>query len=353
MHKVSSMKILLLIRHENEMAGSTRNAANMTKALQDAGVDVRVLAHSGRTVRFVFTALREARKCDIVQAVDVNPLGIIGFVITRFISAKLVIVAQASYSLAPLDHLKTRALSLMTYHGADRIVAGSKYVADEIERRVGDVHVDVIDPGIDMQTFRGAGVARAVDEQPFILSVGAIKARKGHDVSMHAFALAKKKIPTLRYVIVGSQTDEPRFFASVATLADELGVRDSVEFLSNVSDDVLNDLYARAALFILTSSNVGSHIEGFGMVFLEAAAYGVPSVGTLGNGIEGAVENGRTGILVPQNDPEAAAAAIVKIISDSTLAERMSMQAKVFASEHDIPHLSALYSTLYRGMLDR
>lgn len=347
------MRILLLVRDRQSKAGSGRNAVNMIKAITNAGCELNVLDYDGHFWSYVVRACRLATKVDIVQAVDMNPLGFAGYVATRLTRSKFLIVAQAGYALAPLEHRKTRFLSKMAYRAADCIVAGSSFVAKEIERRVPGVHVEVVDPGIDMVTFRGASTTHIPDTTPFMISVGAVKARKGHDVSMRAFALAKKTIPNLRYVIVGSQTNEPRFFASVRSLAQELGVEDDVDFLAGVSDEVLNDLYSRASLFILTSSNIGSHIEGFGMVFLEAAAYGLPSVGTLGNGIEGAVEDGRTGILVPQNDPEAAAQAIVKILSDKDLARKMGERAREFAREHDIPHLVKLYSELYHGMLGR
>lgn len=347
------MKILFLARDRQSKAGSGRNAANMIQAITNAGFELDILDYDGHFFSYVLRACRAAAKADIVQVVDMNPLGFAGYIATRLTHAKFLIIAQAGYALAPLEHLKTKFLSKLAYRAADSIVAGSSFVAKEIERRVPGVHVEVIDPGIDMSKFRGVSTPRIPDAVPFMVSVGAVKARKGHDISMRAFALAKKTIPNLRYVIIGSQTDEPRFFASVRLLARELGVESDVDFLAGVSDEVLSDFYSRASIFILASSNVGSHIEGFGMVFLEAAAYGLPSVGTLGNGIEGAVEDGRTGILVPQNNPEATAHAIVRILCDRELARKMGERAREFANEHDIPHLTKLYAQLYHGMLGR
>ncbi|MDE2079447.1 MAG: glycosyltransferase family 4 protein [Patescibacteria group bacterium] len=348
-----SARILLLVRDRKSKAGSGRNAANMIKAITAAGFELDILDYDGRFISYVWRAIRAAQRADIVQAVDMNPLGFAGYIATRFARAKFVIVAQAGYALAPLDHRKTRLASRMAYRAADRIVAGSAFIAREIERRVPGVQVGVIDPGIDLNTFPGSSAEHIPDGAPLMIGVGAVKARKGYDVSMKAFAIAKRTIPALRYVIVGSQTDEPRFFASVQALAQELGVAKDVEFLSGISDKTLDDLYRRASLFILTSSNVGAHMEGFGMVFLEAAAYGLPSIGTTGNGIEGAVANGRTGMLVPQNDPDAAARAIVDILGEKDRAKKMGQEAKLFAKEHDIPHLIELYSALYRDMLGR
>ena len=76
-----------------------------------------------------------------------------------------------------------------------------------------------------------------------------------------------------------------------------------IEFFNRLSDEALSDLYRRAKLFILTSINEDHHFEGFGLVFLEAAAAALPVIGTFGNGIEDAVKDCYNGFLVPQNNP--------------------------------------------------
>ncbi len=70
-----------------------------------------------------------------------------------------------------------------------------------------------------------------------------------------------------------------------------------IEFLTGVSDEELSCLYQSTRVFILTSVNQGRQIEGSGLVFLEAAAAGLPVIGTTGNGIEDAVKEGYNGIL--------------------------------------------------------
>src|SRR3990167_7641502 len=348
----STMKILLLVSNADTKAGSGRNVATVAAVLRDAGHEVSVLGYTKGFWRFVMEVRKRARTSDVVQAIDINPVGLPGYVGTRFTKAKFVIIAQAAYAVAPLYSRKAALLSRIAYRGADAVVAGSSFVAQEIQKKVPGLKVSVIDPGIDMSKFPDAAHTDRLMTQtdPYILGVGAVKARKGYDVSLRAFALLKTDFPRLRYVIVGSQTDEPKFFRMLTELARELGVGRDVDFLANVPDAGLNELYDRASVFVLTSVNLGFHFEGFGMVFLEAAAHGLPSVGTLGNGIADAVEDGTTGILVPQHDPEATAQAIRAILTDTVKAERMSARARAFASEHDLPHLARCYERLYRGI---
>lgn len=346
------MKILLLVRDIDMKAGSGRNVATISAVLRGLGHEVSVLAYMKDFWRFVMEVRKRAHTSDVVQAIDINPVGLPGYLATRFTKAKFVIIAQAAYAIAPLYSRKAALPSRIVYRGADAVVAGSSFVAQEIQRKVPGLNISVIDPGIDMSKF--SDVTRTDRHvsitNPYILGVGAVKARKGYDISLRAFALLKTDFPRLRYVIVGSQTDEPKFFRMLTELARELGVERDIDFLTNIPDSELNTLYDHASVFVLTSVNLGFHFEGFGMVFLEAAAHGLPCVGTLGNGIADSVEDGTTGILVPQHDAEATARAIRAILSDTVKAERMSARARAFASEHDLPHLARCYERLYRGI---
>jgi len=343
--------VLLLTNVLNPQSGSGRNASNLRTALGGAGYNVQTVNYDGHLLNFIRELRAAARKAHIICAVDMNPVGIIGFLVTRFLPVKFIVIAQAAYAVAPLHNMKTAALSRFVYRFADAIIAGSLFVAREIESQVPGVQVEVITPGVDMGQFALAE-ERKVEHPPFLLSVGAVKARKGQAISLRAFAHAKRKITGLRYVIVGSQTDEPQYFKDLKLLAEELNVQADVQFLPSVSDDELRSLYSRAAVFILTSVNIDFHFEGFGMVFLEAAAHGVPSIGTTGNGIADAIKHGETGILVPQNDPESTAQAIIQIVQDEALSRNMSAQAKQFAATQDLRHIGAHYDRVFKKLFN-
>ena len=191
------MKILLLVRDIDMKAGSGRNVATISAVLRGLGHEVSVLAYMKDFWRFVMEVRKRAHTSDVVQAIDINPVGLPGYLATRFTKAKFVIIAQAAYAIAPLYSRKAALPSRIVYRGADAVVAGSSFVAQEIQRKVPGLNISVIDPGIDMSKF--SDVTRTDRHvsitNPYILGVGAVKARKGYDISLRAFALLKTDFP--------------------------------------------------------------------------------------------------------------------------------------------------------------
>ena len=280
------------------------------------------------------------KDCDIIHAFDVYPYGIIAWLANMFSNKKLVITAIGTYSVAPLYNLKTRWLSETALKSAEAIIAISNFTKGELLKRIELRNVFVINPGINFQSFHKT---RKESFENFILSVGALKFRKGYHVSIPAFALAKKKFPNLKYKIVGSQKDRNYF--------EKLPKNQGVEFLTGITDEELGELYSRAQLFILTSVNEGHHFEGYGLVFLEAAAAGLPVIGTKGNGIEDALRDGYNGILVSQNDIQGTADAIISILSDSAKFAKMSHESYEWAKEHDLSGVIPKYLDIYKKLL--
>ena len=111
--------------------------------------------------------------------------------------------------------------------------------------------------------------------------------------------------------MVGDGADRPRLEA----LSDRLGLGEHVEFAGFVTDTVLQSHYARADLFILTSSIIPDSHEGFGIVYLEAAASGVPSLAARLAGAAEAVEEGVSGLFVEEPTTEALEQALHRFLS--------------------------------------
>jgi glycosyltransferase involved in cell wall biosynthesis len=156
---------------------------------------------------------------------------------------------------------------------------------------------------------------------PVVFSVGMVKPRKGYHVSLAAFARLQKKFPNAVYRIVGRPPDA----AYRSRLQDILrGERiRGVEFLSTVEPARLEQLYREASIFMLLSQEIDQHFEGFGLVFLEAGAHGLPLVGSRSGGIPDVVIDGETGFLAGPTDAEAAGDALIRLASDPALAARM------------------------------
>ncbi|MDD5467209.1 MAG: glycosyltransferase family 4 protein [Anaerolineales bacterium] len=180
---------------------------------------------------------------------------------------------------------------------------------------------------------RGEALRRRPPEIPTLLSVGDVKPRKGQHVSLAAFALVKEEFPTARYLIAGQYSDNDYYRYMQQTIAD-YSLRD-VHFLGRVSDEELHRCYREASLFVLTPQpGVGPdkyHFEGFGLVYLEAGAYGLPVVASRVGGVPDAVRHAETGFLVEPDDVSGLAGAIVQLLDNVALWRSMGQANRMWA----------------------
>ena len=157
--------------------------------------------------------------------------------------------------------------------------------------------------------------------------MGALKKRKGYKYSLRAFSEVAAGFPNLKYVIVGQGPEREALKLQVTSYK----LQDRIVFFDGLPEEDLIALYHNAELFILLPQDVGWDIEGFGLVFLEAAACGLPVVATLGTGAADAVRDGYNGLLVPAADGAKAAQAVIKILSAPELRNSFSENSFKFA----------------------
>jgi phosphatidyl-myo-inositol dimannoside synthase len=199
---------------------------------------------------------------------------------------------------------------------AEHVIAAGGYPLAEGERAVGrSLPSTVIAPGIDVNRFAPLvdGQSRAVIRTrlgvpasgPLLVSTSRLVPRKGRDVLIQAAELLRSEFPDLTIAISGSGRDLKRL-KKLARQVPKVDVR----FLGRLSDADLADLYRVADLFVMLCRNRwrGLEQEGFGIVFLEAAASGVAQVAGRSGGSHEAVIEGATGVIVdrPENAQDSA-----------------------------------------------
>ena len=214
---------------------------------------------------------------------------------------------------------------------ARHIVAAGGYPAAEAEHAAGRaLPITVVPPGVDTDRFHPLAdseraQARAdfgiPDDAELLVSISRLVPRKGFDTAIRAAALLHSSRPRLLLAIAGGGRDEQRL-RGLATSLDA-----PVRFLGRVSNDDLPRLYGCADAYAMLCRNRwgGLEQEGFGIVFLEAAACGVPQIAGDSGGAAEAVDHGVTGLVVRHpDDPREVAAAIEALLDDPAQARRMA-----------------------------
>jgi phosphatidylinositol alpha-1,6-mannosyltransferase len=244
-----------------------------------------------------------------------------------------------------------RALS-----GASLVVACGQFVLDEVRRAAGpDVPVTIVPPGVDVERFRPLGpedrrrtrlTHRLPADGPLVASVTRLVPRKGIDVLVAAASLLAPRIPELTVAVAGSGRDRMRLERLVAATGAP------VRLLGRISHDELPAFLASADVFAMPCRNRwgGLEQEGFGVVFLEAAACGVPQVAGDSGGAAEAVVHGASGLVVRRpEDPAAVARALAALLTDDNLRLTLGRQARERA-ERDFEY-GKLAAALDRALL--
>jgi phosphatidylinositol alpha-1,6-mannosyltransferase len=272
---------------------------------------------------------------DLVHSLEAYPTGMVGHWLARRLGCPNVITSHGTYGVIwhekRIDRpvyarvLSSAAVVCPVSHGTARIM--QNFFGEPLAR----TRLHPVINGNDFYKTISPEIAhqRRPAQSPDLLSVGQIKPRKGLHTSLAAFSKAKEQFPQARYRIAGLFAEDDYYHKLKKYIVEH--ALEGVEFLGQVSQAELHCLYQEASLFILTPEMDGLRFEGFGLVYLEAGAYGLPVVATDSGGVSDAVKDGETGFLVPEGDVEAVSEAIVRLLRDPDLAARMGKANRLWA----------------------
>jgi phosphatidyl-myo-inositol dimannoside synthase len=220
-------------------------------------------------------------------------------------------------------------VSTLTHYTRDLLLTSFPEAADRIHLTPGALRSDfVVVPG---REGASAPAAAANPERKIVvLTVGRLHPRKGQMETLGALQmLPAADRARIEYWVVGGQSkeDHEARLRELASRTPDLAVR----FFGNLPDEELAAVYERADIFAMTSVNHGDSIEGFGLVYLEAAAHGLPVVAHDVGGVSEAVLDNVTGLLVPPMRPAQLAAAFEKLIHDPALRRRLGEAGRSWA----------------------
>jgi len=224
-------------------------------------------------------------------------------------------------------------IAARSLHLASAIIVPSEAIAKKVIARFPSTkdHVRVVHHALP-EVFKSAAISSLEaqkdnkDGRINLLSVGRIHPRKGFDQVLQALReLSTQEKSVLRYTIAGSRC-KSCYEHKLRELAKRSGCQ--VYFNFDPSDAELINLYEKANLFALTSVPRRKSVEGFGLVHLEAAAFGIPSIAYRVGGVEAAVRNGETGYLLTVLDTKSIAEHLRAIIKNPDVLLTLGSQAR-------------------------
>lgn len=310
----------------------------------------RFWAHS---LPAILRTARAARGADIVHAIKDYPHSWIALRGARLAGRPCIATAHGTYSVQPLKDPRHAARARSSYAGFASLISVSGYTARLLEQELGpDPRRVVIPNAVDASSYALPALleARPWHAHPYTLAMGELKERKGHHLSLGAFVAVAARFPGWHHYIVGKLSGDA-YEAQLRELVQRAGLESRVHFLGNVPEADKRDLMQRASIFVhtpVTAQDGG--FEGFGIVYLEAGASGVPVIGSLMSGAEDAVVDGSTGLLVAQ-DPAAVRAALERLMGDAGLRERLGNGGREHARNSDWRANAARVLDLYRAAL--
>jgi phosphatidyl-myo-inositol dimannoside synthase len=272
--------------------------------------------------------------------VVIDPALPLGLVAPR-LSLPYVVVLHGAEVTVPGRLPISRSMLASVIAPATLVIAAGGYPAQEARRAVGErmPPVVIVPPGVDTERFRPLTVAQRTQarrrlglptDARLVVSVSRLVPRKGMDVLIKAVGLLRTSMPDLVLAIGGTGRDRSR----LESLIESEGLSEAVRMLGRVADDDLPQLDGAADVWAMLCRDrwLGLEQEGFGIVFLEAAAAGVPQIAGRSGGAHEAVVHGETGLVVDHpSDPTPVAAALRTLLDDPERRRRLGEAARVRA----------------------
>jgi phosphatidylinositol alpha-1,6-mannosyltransferase len=282
--------------------------------------------------------LAATHRFQAIFAGRVLPEGLVAWAIGRLTGRPVLVYAHGEELTGWGRGRKFRA-SCFVLRRADAVLSNSDFTRDTLVDLLGvePGRIALTYPTVDEARFRPnlpAGDLRdsigVGADRKLILSVGRIMLRKGFDNVIRALpALVERGIDAHYAVIgIGSHLEHLR------NLAREIGVEDRVHLLGHVSYEDLPRWYCAADVFAMPNRDIGGDTEGFGLVFLEAASAGRPSLAGIAGGTGSAVVDGVTGIRVDGERVDAIAEGLARLLTDRETAEQMGRNGRARVLEY-------------------
>jgi len=189
-------------------------------------------------------------------------------------------------------------------NNVEKIIANSEYTKNlAINKGVDQNKLVVINPGVDSTKELNKKSLDKVEsllkvKTPRLITVSRLDKRKNHEKIIMALRNLKQIYPNIIYICIGDGDERE----NIKQLVKELDLSTQVMFFKDISDDLKNSLIAKSDIFVMPSIIHKTSVEGFGIAYIEAAQFGVPSLGGKDGGAPDAISHDKTGLICDGND---------------------------------------------------
>lgn len=360
------MNILLLCNGTDGTDGWSTYSLNLQNALKENGHVVHTM-QLGDPIRFLTNPLvpllsaYKAKKTlqeyvpDIVH-ITVEPYAMILPFLNKAVAARTLLTIHGSYGVRPLLHMKSRMHAKYYYQYCGACIAVSNYtkerVAEELAKLYGEsfreqflqkthvIHNSIVVPNQKEQSRENA--------TKHIICVGGVKPRKGILEALDACNAYRNTSDTpFHFTIIGSYKDDA-YTKHVLKKVHDLNLQNYVTLAGKVSADRLRQYYEHADLYLMPAKTTRDTFEGFGLVYLEANAYGIPCIGPDDSGAAEAIQEGVSGFTVDPKDAERIARRMHQILDKGGI---QAKKCREWAKEHDqkgmYKNIESIYAMLH------
>ena len=283
--------------------------------------------------------LRKIRKAQLINEF-IKENKVQGVIADHWKSLELIKTDKKKYCLIhgkEINHpqgssLNKRAIKVL--NNVEKVIANSEYTKSlAINNGVNRELVKVINPGINSAKELDKNSLEKVEslfkiKTPRLITVSRFDKRKNHEKVIMALRNLKQIYPDIVYICIGYGDEEK----NIKSLVEELNLNTQVMFFKDISDNLKNALVAKSDIFIMPSVIHKTSVEGFGIAYVEAAQYGIPSIGGKDGGASDAIEHNKTGMICDGNSLDEIYASLNSMIENKRYLE-LGKNAKEYVSK--------------------
>ncbi len=294
--------------------------------------------------------IRKYRKAYLINDFIKNNKNIKGVIADHWKSLELIKTNKKKICLIHSKEINHRKGSLLNkrvlnvLNNIDYVVSNSKFTKNlAINSGIDVKKIIVINPGVEPSKELSKEILFEAEDMlqhknPRLITVSRLEKRKNHEKIIMSLRNLKQLYPNIIYTCIGYGEEEE----NIKKLVKELNLENQVLFLKNISQELKNALLAKSNLFVMPSVIYKKSVEGFGIAYIEAAQYGLPSIGGKDGGEADAIKNNETGIICDGNSLDEIYSSIDLILKNNSYKNFIN-KTKEFAKKFEWDNIIKQY----------